>query len=206
MCYNVATDTLEEIRYALHRGDYHLAEELERKLADRELLKILNAERKPLYFVSGYDHPRLRTYTNREPMKARFLSWGLIPPNAYSEAHAKKIRNSTLNAKAETMFTLESFRDSALNRRCLIYIDAFYEHHDQGGKKYPCRISAANGEPLALGGLWSEWYHKESGRTLATVAIVTTEANALMSQSHPQQTEEFRNTAHAGDPAEGETG
>lgn len=198
MCYQVISETMEELRYALHRGDLHRADELQRKLDDLEQRKRkkVNAEdeHKPIYFASGFVHPKLRTYTNKEPMEAQFFSWGLIPSGVKTEADGKKLSNQTLNARVESMFEKPSFRESAKKMRCLIYVDGFFEYHTQGKKKFPFKIAAKNGDPLAMAGLYSSWQNKETGHVLNTISIVTTQANDLMAKIHniPRDSEECR--------------
>ena len=96
----------------------------------------------------------------------------------------KKYWNNTLNARGETIFEKPSFRDSAKNNRCLIYIDGFYEHHHYKGKTYPFFIHHKTEKPLALAGLWNEWVDKESGEVLNTFTIVTTKGNNMMGKIH----------------------
>src|SRR5688572_9132973 len=171
MCYNVIAATLDELRYAIHRGDHHYADELMRKLMDLELRK------KPIYFGNGFAHPNILGFTNEEPMKPQMLNWGLIPVWAKDFATANVLRKKTLNARVETMFDLPSFKASAKSKRCLIYVDAFYEYHTVGKKKYPFKISMQDGSPMAMAGLWSEWTNKENGEVHKTFAIVTTTPN-----------------------------
>jgi putative SOS response-associated peptidase YedK len=188
MCYNVEAAIIEDLRYALHRGDAHLADELQRRLDELQLRK------KPIYFVSGFSHPKILVFTDKEPMKPQAFTWGLIPNWAKDAETAKGIQKKTLNARVETMFHLASFKVSAKSKRCLVYIDAFYEYHTVGKKKYPFRISMANGDPMVLGGLWSEWVDKGTGEIHQTFSIVTTNANKLMGKIHnkPAASEEPR--------------
>jgi len=81
-----------------------------------------------------------------------------------------------------------------MNKRCLVYVDGFYEYHTAGKKKYPFIITMANAEPMIMGGLWSEWVDKTSGEIHQSFAIVTSRANALMSKIHnlPAVSEEAR--------------
>jgi putative SOS response-associated peptidase YedK len=187
MCYNVEAAIIDDLRYALHRGDAHLAEELQRRLDELQLRK------KPIYFTSGFSHPKLLVFTNKEPMKPQAFTWGLIPIWAKDWKTADQLRKKTLNARVETMFDLASFKVSAKSKRCLVYIDAFYEYHTVGKKKYPFRISMVNGEPFALGGLWNEWTN-ENGEIHQTFSIVTTAANGLMGKIHnkPAASDEAR--------------
>lgn len=137
-----------------------------------------------MYHVSGFAHPRLLVFTNEKPVEPQEFTWGLIAPWTKTMADAKKFWNNTLNARCETMFELNSFKDSALHKRCLIYLDAFYEYHHYCGKTAPFRIELANRAPLIVGGLWSEWADRETGEILKTVSIVTTKANPLMARIH----------------------
>ena len=197
MCYSVIAETLTELKYALHRGDHHRAEELESKLAEIEIRKkkyFAEGEHKPLYFANGFSHPKLRTYTNIDPQEPQFFTWGLIPPWVKSDVDAKKIQNQTLNARVESIFDKPSFRDAAKKTRCIIYVDGFFEYHTQGKKKYPFKIAPQNGEPLALAGLYSTWQNKETGDNTTTVSICTTRANEIMAKIHniPRDSEECR--------------
>jgi len=58
--------------------------------------------------------------------------------------------NQTLNAPSETMFEKNTYKQSAKNKRCVIYIDGFYEHHHFKGKTYPFSIYRSDGEPMAF--------------------------------------------------------
>ncbi len=169
---------MEELRYAIHRGDIHHAEQLQRQLDELELKK------KPIYFTSGFSHPKILVFTNEEPMKPQLFTWGLIPAWAKDFSTANVLRKKTLNARVETMFDLPSFKSSAKSKRCLVYVDAFYEYHTVAKKKYPFRIAMKDGEPMAMAGLWTEWTDKNTGEVIQSFAIVTTEANDLMAKIH----------------------
>src|SRR5688572_19919691 len=135
MCYHVESATLHAIKYAIHRGDFHLAEELQRKL-DELLIK-----QEPRFHVSGFAHPQLIAFKQQDPYSPSLLNWGLIPMWTKSGTDAKKVRTQTLNARGETIFEKPSFKNSAKNKRCIIYLDAFYEHHHANKQTYPFRIS-----------------------------------------------------------------
>ena len=62
--------------------------------------------------------------------------------------------------------------------------DGFYEWRRQGEIKTPYYISLASGEPFALAGLWENWQGKESGESLQTTTLITTDANAFMQPLH----------------------
>lgn len=134
---------------------------------------------------------------------ARFaqpLRWGLIP----SWAKDPEIGNRMANARADTVYEKPAFRNAIKSRRCLILADVFYEWQVVPGqsRKQPHAIRMADGEPFALGGIW-EWWRPRDGEAgapshnsvgdapsalrvdpIATCAILTTDANALMSRIH----------------------
>lgn len=103
---------------------------------------------------------------------------------------------STINAKAETIQTSATWREPFKSRRCLVPADGFYEwkalDDSKKPKKQPYVIMLKTGEPLAFAGLWDAWKepkpNKESVHTpdswLQSYAIITTEANELMSSIH----------------------
>lgn len=179
MCYDVASTLRAQIKYAKHRADDPaLVEALSRKL--EEWLKT----RGPKYHASGFAHPELLVFTNEQPYEPQGFMWGLIPGWVKDAKTAKSFYNQTLNARGETIFEKPSFRNAAKNKRCLIYVDGFYEHHHFGGKTYPFYVTIRDESPMALAGLWEEWVDKETGEVLRTTTIVTTEANSVMARIH----------------------
>jgi putative SOS response-associated peptidase YedK len=179
MCYSVVTSTRKQIQYAKHRND---DPEIIKLL--QEKLKHLEQELRPNFVANGFAHPRLLVFTDSEPFEPKALSWGLIPFWVKDIKTALQIRNQTLNARRETLFEKPAFRNSAKNKRCLIVIDAFYEHHHLNGKAYPFHIAMQSGSPITLAGLWDEWVNPETGEMSKTVSIITTEANAFMKIIH----------------------
>jgi putative SOS response-associated peptidase YedK len=85
---------------------------------------------------------------------------------------------STINARAETIATSRTWREPMKKRRCLIPVNAFYEWPKEGKPpKQPYAFDFA--------GVWDAWKDGE-GHWLQSYAIVTTEANELMSRIHPR--------------------
>ena len=173
MCYEIRTLTLAKLKYARRYGDSFL--DL-RKLD--ELLKRLT----PIYYASGFDHPDLPVITNEKRDEIQMLNWGLIPHWTQSAADVAKIQNQTLNARSETIFEKSSFKESILERRCLIIIDGFYEHHHKNKKTFPHHIVRKDREPITLAGVWDTW--RGNGMERKTLSIITTRANKLMARIH----------------------
>jgi len=176
MCYDIKASYEAQLKRAIRNNDLQAIEEIREKLIPLTDL--------PLFHASGYSHPKLLIYTNRSPHYHEVSTWGLVPHWVKDEEHMKKLWNSTLNARGETIFEKPSFRSSAKNNRCVIYVDGFYEHHHFKNKTYPFYIHNANNEPLALAGLWSEWIDTTTGEILNTFSIVTTKGNELLSKIH----------------------
>jgi len=107
--------------------------------------------------------------------------WGLVPSwsKSVTTAGARYI-----NARAETVATSPAFRASFLRRRCIIPADGFYEWLRDGRRKQPFLIHTEDDAPLAFAGLWAPWRDPASGQWLLSAAVVTTTANATVSQLH----------------------
>ncbi len=178
MCYNAEAQTKASIKYAKHKSfDANIIKQLQLKL---DLISYT-----PYYQVSGFAHPRILVFTDREPLEPKLFHWGLIPSWIKDEEGAKKIINQTLNARGETIYEKPAFRTSAKSKRCLVYLDAFYEHHHLNGKTFPFRIAMKDDSPMAIAGLWEEWANpKGSGEIISTFTIVTTVGNSIMAKVH----------------------
>ncbi|TSE07931.1 SOS response-associated peptidase [Aquimarina algiphila] len=176
MCYDIKTSLETQLQRAKLNNDSQKIVELTEKLAPFTDL--------PLYHSSGFKHPQILIYTDESPNVPIVSTWGLVPHWVKDQEQKKKLWNNTLNARGETIFEKPSFRDSAKDKRCLIYIDGFYEHHHYNNNTYPFFIYRKDLKPIALAGLWSEWRDIETGELLYTFAIVTTTANSLMGKIH----------------------
>lgn len=88
-----------------------------------------------------------------------------------------------INAKSETLAIKPSFKDSFINKRCLILADGFYEWKDVNKKKIPMYIKLKNNGLFTFAGLWSG-YKKEDGTKHYTCTIITTSANELIQPIH----------------------
>jgi putative SOS response-associated peptidase YedK len=108
------------------------------------------------------------------------MQWGLVPPWASNPSEGPR----PINARAETLLDRPSFAEALEHRRlCLIPVDGFYEWREGPDGKQPFLLSAPDGSPLALAGLWSRW-SGDSGESLVTCAIVTTAANDDVAPLH----------------------
>lgn len=108
------------------------------------------------------------------------LRWGLVP----FWAKDPSIGSRMINARAETVAEKPSYRAAFRHRRCIVLADGFYEWRREGDAKTPYYISLADGGPFALAGLWENWTDRESGESLQTSTLITTEANTFMQALH----------------------
>jgi putative SOS response-associated peptidase YedK len=106
--------------------------------------------------------------------------WGLIPHWATDPAIASR----HINARAETLATSHTFRDSFARRRCIVPADGFYEWRRGDGRPQPYYIRRADAAPLGLAGLWSGWRDPSTGEVRRTFTIVTTQANEAVAPLH----------------------
>ena len=186
MCYSISQGKRNTYLSALKSGVS--ADELERLYEEWQQAQRDEAERdteSPMAFVNGFEHPKLYTLIKEVELKATRFTWGLIPAWTKDKTHALEIQNKTLNARGETLFEKASFKDSALHKRCLVFVNGFYEYHHFKGKTFPNYIqNIEKGQPLVFGGVWSEWTDHLNGEVHQSASIVTTKGNALMASIH----------------------
>ena len=137
-----------------------------------------------IYHVSAFSYPKLPVTSNDDPSKIQFFTWGLIPLWVKDNEAALKIREQTLNAKAETITVKPSFRHSIKVKRCLVLADGFYEWQHIKNKTFPYYIHLKDNQLFAFAGIWDAWTNKETKETLKTFSIITTQANPLLAEIH----------------------
>jgi putative SOS response-associated peptidase YedK len=68
-----------------------------------------------------------------------------------------------------------------------VLADGFYEWHwldEKGNKKQKYLITLPDEAPFAFAGLYSEWVDKSTGEIFHTYTVVSTAADAFMSEVH----------------------
>lgn len=102
--------------------------------------------------------------------------WGLVP------FWMKEIPASPIiNVRAESIFEKPSFKASILRRRGILPVNGFYEWRQWD--KQPFFICSKRDEYLYLGIIYDLWQGAD-GSYLPTMAIITTQANYLISSLH----------------------
>jgi putative SOS response-associated peptidase YedK len=111
--------------------------------------------------------------------ECRLMHWGLIPHWAGDPS----IGNRLINARAETLTELPSFKNIVDRRRCIIPADGFYEWRKEGRRKVPMWVYLKTKQPFAFAGLWDVW-RKPDGKRVESFTIITTEPNELVRPVH----------------------
>jgi putative SOS response-associated peptidase YedK len=122
----------------------------------------------------------------------RRLRWGLVP----GWAKDMSVGNKMINVRSESVTDKPTFERLLASRRCILPADGFYEWQDLGpdesaegkgrkkSRKQPFYVSARDGGPLALAGLWARNSQADPDGTVESCTILTTSANKLMSSIH----------------------
>jgi putative SOS response-associated peptidase YedK len=148
------------------------------------LEKQFNAKKKPginiepVAYFNGFEHPKSVIITDKNPDVLDQGIWGLLPNWAKDEKH----QDFTLNARVEDITTTNSYKDTIQNR-CLIVADGFYEWqwlNKSGTKKEKYVIEIDNEKAFAFAGI----YCFNTKLNALTFSMLTTQANALMSEIH----------------------
>ncbi|RKD28976.1 SOS response-associated peptidase [Thermohalobacter berrensis] len=106
--------------------------------------------------------------------KIDFIKWGF--PSEFSNS-------LIINARSETVDVKPTFKNSFINRRCLIPANSFYEWDKKGRKNEKYKIYLKDENIFSMAGIWSIFQDKE-GRVFKAFTILTTSANKEMGNIH----------------------
>jgi putative SOS response-associated peptidase YedK len=151
-----------------------------------QLHRLLRLTSAPIEIAARYNiaPTQLAPVVREAAVGARSLEmmrWGLVP----SWANDLSIGSGMINARGETLATKPAFRGAFKRRRCIVPASGFYEWKKTEGSKskQPFYITASDGGPLLLGGLWESWASPE-GEWVLSYTIVTTGPNEVMATLH----------------------
>jgi putative SOS response-associated peptidase YedK len=110
------------------------------------------------------------------------IRWGLIPYWRQDPDGGRK----PINAKAESVSSLPTFRDAYGQRRCIVPVDGFFEWRAIKGAraKQPYAIAMKDGSPFGLAAVWENWRNPSTHERERTFAIITAPSNELVGQIH----------------------
>jgi putative SOS response-associated peptidase YedK len=117
-------------------------------------------------------------FTNTK--KYTYAHFGLIP------SWAKDRSSININARSETVFEKNSFRESYKQRRCLIPINGYFEWEkdEQTKNSTPHIIKSTTHNYFAFAGIYEYWYDNKIGQTILSCALLTTEPNKKIETIH----------------------
>lgn len=132
-------------------------------------------------------------YRNREDQQlhCKLMEWGCIPHYTKDEDGFKRQRATMLNARSERVLSdAKSYWFKIRNRRCLVPMNAMYEHRDVAGwkKKVPYIIGLKHQKVFFIPGLYSvaELPDKQTGELIKrwTYTLLTRDGNNVMKMIH----------------------
>ncbi|WP_426197305.1 SOS response-associated peptidase [Massilia sp. DWR3-1-1] len=164
----------------------------------------------------GYMAPILREAIDADSgtsvVEARPAMFGMVPHWA-----DPKLARQTYNARTETVASKPSFRNAwKRNQFCIVPAENFYEPNYESGKPVRWRIAGADGQALAIAGIWEWKADGPGGVPLLSFSMLTINADghSLMQRFHkpddekrmlvlldPQQYQPWLEGALVNDPA-----
>ncbi len=156
---------------------------------------------KPIGGKEDFDIVQMEWGFLPDPLKWPFIETredALKIRRGYTDARGKFVQPlNFLNAVSEELLISNKvYRDAALKRRCIIPSSGFYDWrhvfplNKRTGQplktaiKYPYRVMVKDKELFWMAGIWNQWTDADTGETVDTCSIITTEANLVMSQIH----------------------
>jgi len=138
-----------------------------------------------IFHVAGFSRPTLPVTLNNDIDSIVPARWKFVPFYTKSEQDADKLSPWYLNARGEEIFEKSSYKKAAAEYRGLLYVNGFYEPHATDGKKNDENrfIYFPEKDIFTLGVIYSPWKN-EMGERYNTFAVITTDANPMMSEIH----------------------
>lgn len=138
---------------------------------------------KPTYHHNGFSHPNMLVIPQEKNDLIAPGGWGIVPNNKTKDEIKPYYKEAVkygggLNARSEKVFEHFIYRESIMEKRCVIPVSGFFEPHDYKGKKYPFYFKDKSDQPLALAGLYTVI------DTFITFTILTKEASPLFAKIH----------------------
>jgi putative SOS response-associated peptidase YedK len=110
--------------------------------------------------------------------RLRAMRWGFVPTWYKAPNDGPLI----INARSDTVAVKPAFKAAIRERRCIVPASGFYEWSEGENKaRLPWYFTRADGQPMALAGVWQRWGE------IDTVAIVSTEAGPGMAEIHHRE-------------------
>ncbi len=138
----------------------------------------------PYYHSTGFKYPKVSIIKSGEIETIYPSTWGLIPDWGQKDISGFRKKYNTLNAKCETLLTSAMYKDNALENRCIILVDGFFEPHKSYDSTIPyyCYIPSTEFDDgrdiFVFAGVFNSFNDTSS------CSIITTEANEFFAEIH----------------------
>lgn len=107
-----------------------------------------------------------------QPRALRASRWGFLPPGGVEASNPARMAN----ARLETVDTKPAYRESFIQRRCLIPADGYYVWRTlDGNRTQPYFVFMKDRQPFCFAGLWNRT-HRPDEAPLHTFAVLTRDA------------------------------
>jgi putative SOS response-associated peptidase YedK len=171
MCgaYGLSVKTIKDI---INRFDFEIVNE-----------KTLEDFKQRWNIRPGQHNPVVVKKAKNEKNQIEMMLWGLIPHFAKDDHYKFK----TINARAETIEELPTFRHPFHRTRCLIPFTGFYEPDKIHFSKqpYPWHYFQMKDYSIsAFAGLYDIWKGKNGGKEIHSYTIITTVPNTIVEKYH----------------------
>ena len=121
--------------------------------------------------------------TSASPNRISRMFWGLLPHFAPDEQYKYK----TINARAETVAKLPTFREPLRHTRCIVPATGFYEPDKINYAKppFPWHYFQLKDQSLfGFASLYDIWQDKQTGKEIYSYTIITTVPNETVGRYH----------------------
>ncbi|WP_274476592.1 SOS response-associated peptidase [Mangrovimonas aestuarii] len=138
---------------------------------------------KPRYHMNGFSHPNMLVIPQEKSDVLAPGVWGIVPNNKSKDDIKSYYKEAVkygagLNAQSEKLFNHFIYRDSIMEKRCVIPVTGFFEPHEYEKKKYPFHIKDSKDGVLSLAGIYTVI------DTFITFTILTKKASLLFQKIH----------------------
>jgi len=125
---------------------------------------------------------KLPVVTNDEGLQLMY--WG-YQVKIFDPKNRKMKVTEVINSKGEKVNSSKNYKESFLQRRCLVLAKGFIEWRKKpDGSKQPYFIYVKGKDMVSYAGIWRENVDEESGEVKKGFSIITTEPNDFMSNYH----------------------
>jgi putative SOS response-associated peptidase YedK len=113
------------------------------------------------------------------------MVWGLVP--SFTRPDAKPEFFRMFNARSESIYERASFSRLMTSRRCIAFVDGYFEWKSDIGSKQPHFVAPADGVPMRLACIYDTWHADGAVEPMYTFSVLTRDADASIAWLHDRQ-------------------